>query len=316
MADNDSLGYRMRASATGVPAALRAMCLASLVWTAAPAWSADSVAMAASASASGPSYLNRLTMFKTHLVREGPSPQPYKSQTLPAGVQEVTYPSGKLALKAWVAYPASASPAAKVPGVVFLHGGYAFGAGDFNDARPFLEAGFAVLCPMLRGENGNPGNMELALGEVDDANAAVAWLASQPQVDSSRLYAFGFSAGGLISAMLSLRPSPLRHAASAGGLYGPSLFDIDWMLDMTKGLPFDRSDPKERSMRVLIGNVRWLQLRHFAYVGANDLDQDVEHARREMPEGSRLTIIIMPGDHFEALRPAVQDYIQRIRVSP
>ena len=316
MDGNDPIGHRMRASARVVAAVVRTALLACLAWAAAPAWSADSVASPAAAPASGPSYLDRLATFKTHLVHEGPSPQPYKAQTLPAGVQEVTYQSGKLALKAWVAYPGSASLSKKVPGVVFFHGGYAFGAGDFDDARPFLDAGFAVLCPMLRGENGNPGNMELALGEADDANAAVAWLASQPQIDSSHLYAFGFSAGGLVSAMLSLRPSPLRHAASAGGLYGPRLFDIDWMVEMTKGVPFDRSDPKERSMRVLIGNVAWLQRRHFAYVGAGDFDQDVELARREMHEGSRLMIIVMPGDHFEALGPAIRDYIQRIRANP
>ena len=100
-------------------------------------------------------------------------------------MQQIVYPSGRLALKAWAAFRANASPSHKVPGVVFFHAGFAFAAGNFEAARPFLDVGFAVLCPMLRAENGNPGNFELLLGEIDDAGAAVAWLAGQPGVDAT-----------------------------------------------------------------------------------------------------------------------------------
>ena len=119
------------------------------------------------------SYLDRLAALSAHpnLIRKGPSPQPYKLSSPPVGVEEVTYPSGSLSLKAWVAYPTGASRNGKVPGVVFFHGGFAFGAGDFEDARPFLDAGFAVMTPMLRGEDGNPGNFEMLLGEVADASS-------------------------------------------------------------------------------------------------------------------------------------------------
>ena len=162
------------------------------------------------------SYLERLAAFKTRLIRNGPTPQPYKLQSPSPGVREVTYPSGPLALKAWVAFPEGVSASAKVPAVVFFHGGYAFGAGDFEDARPFLQAGFAVMCPMLRGEDGNPGDFEMLLGEVDDASAAITWMASQPGVDPSHIYTFGHSAGGIISALLSLRAVPIRHGGSSG----------------------------------------------------------------------------------------------------
>ena len=310
MHSNGQIGYPTRVFCRGLTVLLGTVLAACLTCAAATAWAADPPAPDDPAVTPTPGYLDRLATFKTHLIREGPSPQPYKPQILPPGVEEITYQSGDLSLKAWVAYPPSASAAHNVPGVVFLHGGFGFGALDFKDAHPFLEAGFAVLCPMLRGENGNPGNMTMALREVDDANAAVTWLAAQPQVDPSHVYAFGFSAGGVISAMLSLRPSPIRHAASAGGLYGPALYDIDWLIST---IPFDRSDPAERSMRVLIGNIAGLQRHHYAYVGAKDPDQQVELARREMPEGSNLTVIVMPGDHFQSLGPAVLDYIQRIR---
>ena len=89
-----------------------------------------------------------------------------------------------------------------------------------NDCLPFLAAGFAVMTPTLRGENGNPGSFELFYGEVDDAEAAVRFLAAQPRIDSKRIYTFGHSVGGGISALLSLRPEiPVRKGGSSGGLY-------------------------------------------------------------------------------------------------
>ena len=287
--------------------------VAGLLLVCASSMAAGPEAASSAADPVGPSYLDRLASFNTHLVRRGPSPQPFKVVTPPAGVQEVTYPSGPLMLKAWVAYPPGASAASQVPGVVFFHGGFGFGPLDLADARPFLEAGFAVMLPMLRGENGNPGDFEMALGEIVDAQAAVTWLAAQPPVDRGRLYTFGFSAGGIVSAMLSLRDSPIRHGGSSGGIPGPRLFDIDWLIST---VPFDRSDPNERNMRVLVGNVSFMQHRHFAYIGANDEDQDLQDIRHEMQPGALLTVTTLPGDHFTSLAPAVHDYIERIRADP
>lgn len=257
------------------------------------------------------SYLERLGTFKSHLTRRGPAPQPYRNDQSPPGVQEITYPSGSLQLKAWVAFPDGASAAARVPGVVYFHGGYAFGPGDFKDARPFLEAGFALMCPTLRGENGNPGSFEMYLGEVDDAKAALAWFAAQDRVDASRVYTFGHSAGGIISALLSLHDVPVRHGGSSGGLYGPSLFDY------TKDdVPFLLNDPREREVRVLVGNVRWMKRKHHAFVGNGDRLQDVMAARREMTPGSLLQVVPLPGDHHSSLAPAVKAYVERIRNEP
>jgi fermentation-respiration switch protein FrsA (DUF1100 family) len=272
-----------------------------------------SAAQPVSSTAAAQSYLDRRTAFKTHLIHKGHSPQPFKVQSPPAGVREVVYPSGQLALKAWVALPAGASSDKKVPGVVFFHGGYAFGAGDFEDARPFLDAGFAVMTPTLRGENGNPGDFEMLLGEVDDASAAIDWFATQPEVDASHIYTFGHSAGGIVSALLSLRPVPIRHGGSSGGLYGVRAFDFDWL----KGsVPFALDDPHEREMRVLVGNLQWMQQKHYAFVGAGDPDQEVGLVKGEIRPGTPLVVTVIPGDHFTSLAPAVKAYIEVIRGEP
>ena len=287
----------------------------SLAATIETAAASDTPAPSAPATAPQPpetSYLERRAAFETRLVRRGPSPQPYRLQSPPSGVRAVVYPSGPLSLEAWVAFPEGLPPGGKVPAVVFFHGGYAFGAGDFEDARPFLRAGFAVMCPMLRAEDGNPGDFEMLLGEVEDAGAAIAWLASQPGVDASHVYTFGHSAGGIISALLSLRPVPIRYGGSSGGMYGTRLFDIDWVRE---AMPF-ADGPDERSMRVLVGNVRSMQRRHYAYVGATDPDQEVALVTKELRPGSLLVVETIPGDHFTSLPPSVEAFIARIRTEP
>ncbi len=265
---------------------------------------------AAAGSSPSTSYLDRLRAFKSNLVVKGPA-QPFKPTVPGAGTQEILYSSGALALKAWAAFPADASPGRKVPGVVFFHGGFAFAGSDFDAARPFLDAGFAVLCPMLRAENGNPGYFECLLGEIDDAGAAIEWLASQPNVDAARVYTFGHSIGGIVSALLSLRPNGVRLGGSAGGMFGPRMFDKPWL---KPHLPFaPAEDPREREMRVLIGNVPWMLHRHDAYVGVDDADQETDLAAREIQPQPRLNIIKMPGDHITSLGPSMKAFIDTIK---
>jgi len=228
----------------------------------------------------------------------------------PSGVQEIRYQSEGLALKAWVASPPAAD-GKKLPGLVYFHGGFAFGADDFDVTRPFLDAGFVVMCPMLRGENGNPGSFEMFLGEVRDAQAAVTWLGQQPNVDPARLYTFGHSAGGVVSALLSLHELSIRHSGSAGGLYGPQLFD--WM---KKDVPFRLDDSNERGFRVLVGNIAAMKHRHYAVVGKGDPGQAVEAARIERGPASLLEIIPVDGNHQTSLRPAVRAYLDVIRKNP
>src|SRR5207247_4930451 len=96
--------------------------------------------------------------FVTKLRVRGPAPQPYKQETLPAGVQEVEYTSGDLKLKGWLS--ADPGDGKRHPAVVFLHGGFSFDISDWRDAAPFAEAGFILFMPMLRAENGNPGVYE------------------------------------------------------------------------------------------------------------------------------------------------------------
>jgi esterase/lipase len=259
-----------------------------------------------------PPYLEQRATFQSKLLRKGPSPQLLPMpKTIPEGVQVVEYPSGKLLLKAWLAIPEETEKTKKpFPALVYFHGGFAFTSRDFENCLPFLEAGFVVLCPTFRGENGNPGHFEMWYGEVDDARAAVKWLAQQPYVDRERVYVFGHHIGGGIAALLSLFDDvPIQHGGSSGGLYNAKEF-VQWV----NILPFDRGRPEEYEMRLLLGHLRDMKHRHYAYLGTTDpLQRSKEFAEKEMAEVShRLEIIDIEGDHATSLDAALEAYRKRI----
>src|SRR5262252_313403 len=137
-------------------------------------------------------YANMRRTFRTKLTREGPAPQEEKLPQLPAGVSQVEFMSGNLRLKAWMNKPTDLR--SKRPAVLFLHGGFAFGADDWKMAEPYRNAGYIVLVPILRGENGQAGYFSMFYDEVNDVIAAADLLRNQPFVDAKRMYLAGHSA--------------------------------------------------------------------------------------------------------------------------
>lgn len=249
--------------------------------------------------------------FQTKLVRTGPSDQPFDpTETPPENVTEILYPSGDLKLKAWVYRPPDGDEPR--PALVYFHGGFAFGGEDLTEScRPFMDAGYVVMAPMLRGENGNPGHYELFFGEIDDARAACQWLAQQTYVSKDRIYTFGHSVGGGVSAVLSMLTNvPIRHGGSSGGLYDHATFLV-WGLEGT--VPFENT-PEERSVRLLIGNTSHMQHQHYAFIGAEDeaFNDSVEKIQKESGAG-KLTVERMPGDHFDSLEPSIRKYLQIVQ---
>lgn len=144
--------------------------------------------------------------FTTHLLRHGPSPESIESidPTLhaPLDAAEIEYPSGGPSLKAWISLPPTDGK--RHPAVVFLHGNFVFEMRQWTGTSAYRDAGFVVLTPMLRGENGNPGEFQMMYGEVDDVVAAGRYLASLPCVDGSRVFLAGHSVGGTSDAALAL----------------------------------------------------------------------------------------------------------------
>jgi dienelactone hydrolase len=161
-------------------------------------------------------YTETRRYFSTKLLREGPSPQhTVLSLRPPDYVEEVEFRSGTRRLKAWMSGHQHARQ--KLPAVLFLHGGFELGAADWDMAAPYWEAGFVVMVPMLRGENGQPGTFSFLYDEVDDVVAAAAFLSDHPSVDSDRIFLAGHSAGGTLTLLAVEASSRFRAAASFDG---------------------------------------------------------------------------------------------------
>lgn len=263
-------------------------------------------------------FLARRSAHSTVLRERGPSPGKYVEHAPPPGVTEVLYTSGKISLTAWYAVPLGASVSRPAPALVYFHGDFAFGPDDFEAVRPFLEAGFVVMTPMLRGENGNLGDFELLWGEVDDARAAIEWVTAQPGVDRSRVYAFGHSIGGGIVAMLSLYADlPVRTTGSCGGIYMPETFARWASSEQNRELVrFDPTDPNETELRVLGPNLEWMAHRHVAYVGEQD-PWFVKNAgaleRRAWTLNKPFEMVVVTGDHMSSLPASLIAFLHLIQ---
>jgi dienelactone hydrolase len=161
-------------------------------------------------------YAEARKSFRTVLRIKGPSPQALPLNTdFPPEIQSIEYMSGGLKLKAYVD-PAPAD-GQKRPAVLFLHGGFAFGEDDPMMPQPYRDAGYIVMLPILRGENGQPGTFTLFYDEVDDVLSAADSLAALPYVDADRIFVAGHSAGGTLAQLASMTSKQFRAAASFSG---------------------------------------------------------------------------------------------------
>lgn len=246
--------------------------------------------------------------FVTHLTRRGPAPQQFPNPSVPRGVRQVVYRSGKLKLKGWLS--TNAGDGTRRPAVVFLHGGFAFELDHWKAAMPFVSSGFVLFMPMLRGENGNPGNFEGFLGEVDDANAAGRFVASQPNVAPGKVFVAGHSVGGILACLCAMTPTPYRAAAA-----------LDAHVDMerflagctTEFIPYNSALPQEVRMRNPMAFAASLRCPLRLYAGDGAREVDAALAARAQQAGKDCQLVDVGGGHLEMIAPAVQRAIAWFR---
>ncbi|MBU1049694.1 alpha/beta hydrolase [Candidatus Bipolaricaulota bacterium] len=230
---------------------------------------------------------------------------------LPDNVDVVPYRSSGLTLNAYLQGVDAASNSR--PAVLYFHGGCALSQEHFESAQRFVDAGFIVLSPTYRGEHHNPGSYELFLGEVEDAYAAVSLLAHHRLVDAQRIYAFGYSMGGEIAALLSLFDDlPIRRTASCGPFFLRSRpFSSKSMYGAP--VPFDSSNPEDVCVRLLRYHIRDMVVGHTAFVGCND-DKFADGYWRQLDTaGSALTITEVEGTHDASLHSAIEVFLREIQ---
>ena len=240
---------------------------------------------------------------KTQLLRQGPSQQAWKPETPPVGVNEVTYKSGELQLKAWVNRPAAIGN--KKPAVLFLHGGFSFDQKDWDHCQPFRDAGFVTMTPMLRGENGLPGNYTFFYDEVDDIVAAAETLALLPGVDPNRIFVAGHSAGGTLAMLGAMTSKRFKGCASFSGSPDQVAF-----VRAEPGLaPFDVNNFKELEMRSPLAYPKSFKCPARLYWGDEEFPLQFSTqklAKKAKAAGLDVQAIEVPGDHTTSVDPAMR----------
>ena len=256
-------------------------------------------------------YATARANFRTKLLRTGPAPQQAQAVRPPAGVEEIIYESGTLHLKAWINAPKG--NVERMPVVLYLHGGFAFGEDDWQQAQPLREAGFLVMSPMLRGENGQAGNFTIFYDEVDDVLAAAAYLAKQSYVDPKRIYLAGHSAGGTLTMLAAMASNKFCAAASFSGSPDRVTFvNGGW----SSKAPFDQSDAREFRLRSPIAYAKSFQCPARLYVGSQE-DVYVSETRRTATlakeSGLDVEAVVLPGDHFSYVPKGLQQAAEFFR---
>lgn len=254
---------------------------------------------------------------QVQLTQKMSAPQGYPKQA-PPGAEVVYYESAGRKLMAWLGQPKGKGPH---PGMLFIHGGFALNDEDFESIEPFLDAGYVVLLPSWRGENGNPGYFEFCYGELDDANAALEYLIKLPDVDAKRVFAFGHSStGGTLALLLAETTDKLKAVVASSPL--PDMRSIVEasneapIQNVTQ--PFDWRDPVEMDLRSPARHVNELRCPAYIYVGEREDQPFIVQANTMEKEakklGKQVTAEYFPGaDHYTARNRAVLKAIIELR---
>lgn len=238
--------------------------------------------------------------FHTRLLKSGPAPDDGDPLTqLPDGAQLLPYRSGTLDLLAWRSTPAGRK-SGKRPALLFLHGGNALGDGHWALTWPYLRAGYVVMVPAFRAENGQEGAFSGFYDETADVLAATQVLASQPDVDRARVFVAGHSVGGTLTLLAALSTGLFRGASSFSG--NPSAFAF--FKRFPEDIRFDTSDPREFEMRSAVCYATSFKCPMLILHGSEETrskEISALTASRARSAGLQVDYAAVLGDHFSAL---------------
>lgn len=208
------------------------------------------------------------------------------------------YRSGDLALRAFVDPPSGGEK--KRPAVVFLHGGFAFGDGDWEMAQPYRDAGYVVMMPVLRGENNQRGVFTLFYDEVEDVLGAADALARLDYVDENRIFVAGHSAGGTLAILAVMASDRFKAAASLSGAMDQTInAEEDPQL-----CPFDINDEQEIAMRSPLAFATSFKSPARLYYGSRErwaFEMTEGTARAAKAKGLDVAAERVSGDHFTSV---------------
>lgn len=247
--------------------------------------------------------------FRTDLLRKGPAPEDALPLGTPPGAERVYYnggPDGSIPLIAWVSqYTPSSKPR---PAVLFLHGGNATGAGHWELMKPYADAGFVVMLPSLRGENGQAGAFSGFYDEVDDVLAAAQYLEQLPGVDKKHVFLAGHSIGGSLSLLTAMSRKFRAVVPISANPDAWRFFDR-----YKQDIRFNQDDPKEFLMRSAICFAPSLKCPTLLLRGTEESHFTARHTllvSRVKHAGISIQERHIPGNHNGSLPGAIAESIR------
>lgn len=255
-------------------------------------------------------YQKARRVFRTNLLQKNSSPQPAPMPDAPAGVTVIEFPSGNLRLKAWLNVPEKESKE-RIPAVIFLHGGFGFVKAHWEQAESYRKAGFIVMTPILRGENGQAGNFSLLYEETDDVLAAAEFLARQPFVDKRNIFIAGHSIGGALTMLAAQASNKFRAAAAFSGSPDQKLL-LQFGFPKDK-IPFNQSDPREFQMRSPLAFAASFKVPTRIYYGDQEKIFDLTSRRTaEIAQAAKLDVaaVTTPGNHESHVPASIRQSIE------
>jgi dipeptidyl aminopeptidase/acylaminoacyl peptidase len=141
--------------------------------------------------------------------------------------ERITYAGDSLRVAAYLAAPRAPSPTPR-PCVVYVRGGWTVGDIGWQLAPTFrrlVNEGFVVIAPLLRGSNGEAGVDEMGGAELSDLMRASEIVLATGWADTSQLFLYGESRGGMMVFQALRDGFPARAAATFG-----AFTDLDSMI--------------------------------------------------------------------------------------
>jgi dipeptidyl aminopeptidase/acylaminoacyl peptidase len=139
----------------------------------------------------------------------------------------IEYRSGGLRVVGYLVRPRDLA-SRRFPVIIFNRGGFLDRGKieSFNlvDLTRLSEEGFVVLASQYRGNDGGEGREELGGTDLDDVSNLLATARSLPYTDTTNIFMYGVSRGGMMTFLEMKRNLPIRAAAVVGAVYDLAAF--------------------------------------------------------------------------------------------
>lgn len=137
--------------------------------------------------------------------------------------KRIVYKSDGLKVVGVIAQPTTIDPTKKLPVIIFNRGGFGE-AGKIEASMlraffyPMVKAGYIVVASQYRGNDGGEGVDMLGGDDIHDILNLKTVIDQIPYADSSNIFMFGISRGGMMTYLALKHKMPIKAAATCCGV--------------------------------------------------------------------------------------------------